>query len=281
MKKGIYKNIQLGMVEPHANLLTTPSEEQSIYKVMSAENFLKSFSGSYLHFNRVDRYKDFSVSDVQDGEQPPKDRLVNEVSFFRESPSFTLSDYYDRCRRRTYACCFSLENSDYMWKNYGTGGAKGKICIEFNFGLLRITLNRTLDPVNTRFIYNGQECHQIFSVNYGSIEYVELDTVQLNKHYLQNPIMYTYIKDLKNFKEERELRVSLSALGIGQFALKDGSYIEFPDFLPIPFNFQQAIQEGSIRHLLCSSDCDTDHLTFEIHKQGIDDIFQLERRDAE
>lgn len=43
---------------------------------------------------------------------------------------------------RTYACCFGLENADYLWDNYSKGDAHGKIGLEFGFGQLRaITAN--------------------------------------------------------------------------------------------------------------------------------------------
>jgi hypothetical protein len=115
----------LGHVEPHAPLLRLPPEGQLLYKVMTVENFLRSTKGGYLHFNRVDSYTDLSNGDPHDGEQPPGDRSGNEMSRFARAPDFTGADYYDRCRARTYACCFSLENTEYIWANYGKGGAKG------------------------------------------------------------------------------------------------------------------------------------------------------------
>jgi hypothetical protein len=40
---------------------------------------------------------------------------------------------------------------------------------------------------------------------------------------LPNPIVYTYLKDREQYSEEKELRVSLSAIGMGHFVLDDGS----------------------------------------------------------
>jgi hypothetical protein len=57
-----------GHVKPHAPLLAVPPDGQSLFKVMTAENLIRSFRDGYLHFNRVDSYSD----DKHDGEQLPK-----------------------------------------------------------------------------------------------------------------------------------------------------------------------------------------------------------------
>lgn len=46
----------LGAIEPHRGLLVAPPEGQLLYKVIPVENCLRSITGSYLHFNRVDSY---------------------------------------------------------------------------------------------------------------------------------------------------------------------------------------------------------------------------------
>ena len=66
-----------------------------------------------------------------------------------------------------------MENSKYIWEHYGNGSAKGKVCLVFEFSKLRVTLNETLMPGNAVLKCNGTQCHQIFSINYGIIEYVD------------------------------------------------------------------------------------------------------------
>jgi hypothetical protein len=85
-----------------------------------------------------------------------------------------------------------------------------------------------LEPGTAALFHNGIQCHQIFSVNYGIIEYVDWDRHQANEMRLLNPIVYTYLKDREQFSEEKELRVSLSAIGMGHFVLDDGSMMVFP-----------------------------------------------------
>ena len=80
------------LIEPQKNLLTQPSDEQLLYKIMSVKNLKTSISNSYLHFNRVDSYKNFPNADQQDGEQLPKDRPGNTASKFIKAPNFSLKD---------------------------------------------------------------------------------------------------------------------------------------------------------------------------------------------
>ncbi len=256
----------LGSVEPHEPLLSVPSNEQLLYKIISVENLLRSIVGNYLHFNRVDSYTDFPDADQHDGRQLPKDQQANSLTRFKKSPSFSAVNYYDQSRARTYACCFSLENSDYIWKNHANGSEKGKVCVVFEYGRLRTMLNQTLQPGNAALDYNGNRCHQIFSVNYGIIEYVEWNTHQANIERLPNPIRYTYLKDKERFSEEKELRISLAAIGIGQFALKDGSMMQFPSSLQLAFDFKAAITDGTIQQILYAPDSDSDFLQAELQK---------------
>jgi len=258
----------LGHVEPHAAMLTAPANGRLLYKMMTVENLLRSVAGGYMHFNRVDSYVDFPGADAHDGQQLPSDQPGNALAKFAKAPDFSAANYYDQSRSRTYACCFSLENSDFIWANYANGGRKGKVCVVFDFAKLRATLNRTFQPGNAALEYNGNRCRQIFSVNYGIVEYVERDEHQANAERLPNPITYTYLKD-KQFSDEKEMRVSLSTLGIGQFVLNEGVVIDFPGSLHVDFDFKAAMAVGSIVRILRGPDCDSDFLQAELHKLGV------------
>lgn len=249
-------------------MLNVPPDSQLLFKMMSVENLLRSIGGAYLHFNRVVSYSDFSGADAHDGQQLPNDKKGNARAMFEKAQNFSAAKYYDQSRERTYACCLSLESSDFIWNNYANDGEHGKVCIVFDFGKLRATLNRTLQAGNAALLYGGRQCHQIFSINYGIVEYIEWDTYQVNSPHLPNPIKYTYLK-AKRFSEEKELRISLSALGIGQFALNDGSTIDFPASLQMDFDFKAAIADGTIREILCGPDCNRSFLHAELHKLRI------------
>ena len=258
----------LGGIEPHSGLLQMPLEHQQLFKIVSVENLLRSVRSGYLHFNRVDRYSDLPNADIHDGEQLPKDRSGNAITRFAKAPNFSTEDYYDQSRQRTYACCFSLENSEFLWTNYANGNPHGKVCVVFDFGKLRAKINRELGPEGARMIYHGVSCHQIFSVNYGLIEYVDWNQHQANAPCLQNPIRYTYLKS-RRFSEEREFRISLSAAGFGQFVLNNGETIDFPPALQLKFDFRAAIEDLTIQSILYGSDCDIQFLRSELNQERI------------
>src|SRR5262245_38481351 len=136
----------LGLIEPHAGLLRAPPDGQLLYKMMTVEYLLRSVADSYLHFNRVDAYQDL---DPNDGAQLPGDQRGNAQATFERAPNLSAADYYNQSRARTYACCFSLENTDYIWRTYANGSARGKICVVFDFVRLRARLNQTLMQGNS------------------------------------------------------------------------------------------------------------------------------------
>jgi hypothetical protein len=236
--------------------------------MMTVDSFLRSIAGSYLHFNRVDAYRDLANADVNDGDQLPSDKQDNARARFAQAPDFSVCDYYNRSRSRTYACCFSLENTDYIWANYANGSARGKICGVFDFTKLRTRLNQTFTSGNSALEYNGIRCRQIFSIDYGFVEYVAWNEHRANTEHLPNPIKYTYLKS-DRYREDRELRISLSALGIGQFVLEDGSKLEFPPSLHVSFDFKTAVTDGTITQVFLAQDCDKDFLRGELRKLRI------------
>lgn len=259
----------LGSIESHAPLLKYPPDGQLLYKIMSIENLVRSINDSYLHFNRVDSYEGFPGVDLRDGQQLQKDEQGNAQKKFEKTPAFSAADYYNQSRARTYACCFSLENSDYIWNNYAKDSPKRKVCVVFHFEKLRETLNQTLRSEHAALEYNGVRCRQIFNLNYGIVEYVQWDTYQANVEHLPNPIIYTYLKD-KAFQEEKEFRISLSAIGIGHFALNNGSMMQFPVSLRLSFDFRAAIANETIQQILYGPHCDLNFLLSELQTLHIE-----------
>lgn len=257
----------LGFVEPNAALLTAPPEGQRLFKLMTVENLLCSVAGSYLHFNRVDAYRDFVGADREDGAELPGDHAANAAISFEKAPDFKLSDYYAESRRRTYACCFSLENSKHIWTNYGLDSAEGQIGLVFDFAKLRRRLNATLAHDQAALMAGDFPCRQIFSINYGMVEYVSRDGHRINAARLPNPISYVFLKDSR-FREERELRISLSAIGVGHFVFDDGTKMGFPASLALGFDFRDAFADGTIVELLAGESTDSDHLAAELRRFG-------------
>ena len=226
---------------------------------------VRSVEGSYLHFNRVDSYRD----DPDDGKQTLRDWKVNEKARFSSRPDFSLADYYDRCRGRTYACCFSLDNSDFIWQNYGGGNKEIKVCLVFHFGKLKQIINATLSQKGNILLVNSIACKQIFDLNYGLVEYEEWGNVCVNDVYYANPIQYIFLKDAERYSQERELRISLSAQGMGHYVLSDNTKIVFPESLPLGFDFKMAFKNRVIEQILLATEDDLPFLTKELDRLGV------------
>jgi hypothetical protein len=256
-----------GNIEPHAPLLTPPPAGQRLFKLMRAQHLIQAIEGSYLPFNRVDTYADFPAADHDDGAELPLDQPSNQAASFEQAPGFTLSDYYARARGRTYACCFSLENSAYVWRTYGLGSPIGQVGLEFDFDRLRAMLNEQLAGASA-LICGDIPCRQIFSINYGLVDYVDRPTHRANAARAANPIQYAYLKDAR-YDPERELRITLSAMGMGRFVRNDGQEIEFSPTLQLGFDYRRAFAEGVISQILVGPDTDRARLTEELARLGV------------
>jgi hypothetical protein len=272
MKRKIMK-FPYGDIEPHKGLLEQIPNDSSLFKIMSFDDFLKSVKGKYLYFRRVDKYKDCADKngDEFDGDQMPLDKPVNKKAGFLKNPNYTLHDYYNQSRARTYACCLSLENTPYIWNKYGGSDINRKVCLVFNFDKLKALLNKTLHQCTKKdlLIYNGIRLKQPFNINYGKVKYIErMMHRQIIEHY-PNPIEYAFLKDKKLFKEEKEFRIALSALGMGKFVLIDQKEIMFPDSLEFSFDFNQAISTQIIEKIHVANSYAFNALSVELANTGI------------
>jgi hypothetical protein len=124
-------------------------------------------------------------------------------------------------------CSFSLQNTPLIWERYGLGDPVGQVGVAFNFGGLRETLNSTIGNEwgRSALMVGNNRCKQVFDINHGLVEYVDIAQVQLNKDCLPNPIIYSYLKDRSRYAGENEFRITVATLGMGKFALTDGSEI--------------------------------------------------------
>ena len=245
--------MQNSFVESHKNLLMQPDDTTLLYKVISFENFIKMLEGSYLHFNRVDNYTD----DEDDSNQPEQERLINEKLFFEKDPNFTLRHYYEECRKRSYACCFSLDvPMATQWHQDGVVEQKKAVCLVMNFGKLKSLLNRTFKNfgllTNSGIILqnHAQGIGQIFYLNYGLVKYGNFAKDFISPNIRPNPVEYLHFKDNGYMeKDGKELRISLFAIGIGKIVLPSGQLFDFPKSIPFEFNLNQALSCGAISHI--------------------------------
>jgi len=114
------------MIEPHAYLLNKPTNGALLYKIISSKYFFAMIEKKYLYFKRVDTYDD----DKRDADQPDKDKELTTGIRFEKSPEYTAQQYYSDSRSRTYACCFSTENTTYLWKHYDNQESNA-VCLVF------------------------------------------------------------------------------------------------------------------------------------------------------
>jgi hypothetical protein len=238
----------LASVEPHRFLLRQPEPGALLFKVVKVRYLIDMLQKNYLHFQRVDAYTD----DTADGEQLPLDRPVGAGISFENSPAYTLEKYYDTARAQTYACCFSLEHSAYLWGHYAPD--RDAVCLVFDFEKLRRRLNASMQATldNDGLLLHGKNrLKQIFSINYGIVDYVDRATHALHPVRIANPIQFTFLKDKGRYANEKELRIALSALGIGQFAMTNGATMDFPPTLQMHFDCREAISGGAITEILC------------------------------
>ena len=124
----------------------------------------------------------------------------------------------------------------------------------FDFEKLRQYCNLIITHSATS--WGGVLAQQIFSINYGIVEYVDREMYIINQPRVANPIQYTYIKD-KKYEHDKELRISLSALGVCHFALNDSEILQFSQSLQVDFDFRKAFAEGIIKEVLLNPEnCD-------------------------
>lgn len=267
--------MQDSFVETHKNFLKQTTDETLLYKVISFKNFLKMLEGNYLHFNRVNNYTD----DKNDADQPEQEKLLNQKIYFEKDPNFSLRNYYEECRKRSYACCFSLDiPRANQWEEYGGDDPKKAVCLVMNFGKLKFLLNETFRnsrlvtntglilnnhavgknllclhlDANNKIIkqYRADNITQILHLNYGIINYGDFVNDIISPEVRPNPIEYLYFKD-DSYREKdgKELRISLSSIGMGKIQLADGQLFEFPESIAFEFNLNQALSCGAISHI--------------------------------
>jgi hypothetical protein len=139
--------------------------------------------------------------------------------------------------------------------------------VSFDLEKLRRRLNGAISG-EAALMCGDVRCLQIFSINYGEVAYVDRSMHRANLDRAANPIQYAYLKD-RSYGDERELRVSLSALGMGRFVLADGREIEFPPSQQLGFDFRQACADGTIVHVLTTPTTDEAGLVDALGRLGI------------
>jgi hypothetical protein len=235
------------MIEPHAELLSKPINGTLLYKIIPAQYFFDMLEKKYLYFRRVDTYCD----DKRDSDQPDKDKELTKGIKFEKSPQYTVQQYYSDTRSKTYACCFSTENTQYLWDHYDNQESNS-ICLVFDCEKLMKHLNSKYE--NAKLIVDNKEYFNFFFINYGLVTYGNFDEAYINKELL-TPIKYAYFKDASKYSEEKEFRISLSCIG----RYKVGDYeFDFPESIQLEFDLSEAVKLGVVKNIIISEKYEND-----------------------
>tara|TARA_R110002110_G_C13467715_1_gene719477 strand:+ start:2757 stop:3542 length:786 start_codon:yes stop_codon:yes gene_type:complete len=239
------------LIEPHEQLLTKPSNDTLLYKIVPSKFFFDMLRNDYLYFRRVDTYHD----DNRDSEQPDNHNDTYGKKVFEKDPTFTLTDYYNRCRARTYACCFTTENTKYIEDNYSNGDPSC-ICLVFQCGKFIEQLNSIYNE--TKISFKNQLLENFFYINYGLVTYGKFNNFISKRGDMANPIEFAYFKDEDKYSKEKEFRITLSTHGMPKaFQLPDKSKFSFPDFIKIELNFKEALISNALKMILISKNHST------------------------
>jgi hypothetical protein len=234
-----HKSIELF---PHLADLKQPPDNTLLYKIIKPEHILDMLNQKYLYFNRVDTYND----DKNDSKQTMQAASINKTKTFIHAPDFSVHDFFEQARKRSYACCFSTINSDYIWDNYANNDPNS-ICIVINYTKLIKFFEERLSSAIIKD-QKEREIHGLpFCLNCGLIQYIDYvkDTI-----YRNNQIKYTYIKD-NFYSKENEFRLSLSGRTTGKY-LSNGQEFCFPKSILLDFDYNLAIRQGVIVRFLLS-----------------------------
>jgi hypothetical protein len=240
------------MIEPHAGLLKKPDKEAFLYKIIPSKYFLDMLKNNYLYFRRVDTYYD----DQKDSAQPENHRRNYGNITFENAPNFELTDYYNRFRSRTYACCFTTENTEYIREHYSNGDPNA-VCLAFKYGPFIDQLNSTYK--GSKILLRDQFLDNFLNINYGIVTYGTFNEFISKRDGAANPIEFAYFKDKEKFSEEKEFRITLSTHGMPKkFQLSDKSEFIFPESIQLGLSLREAIISKSLQTILISEKSTSD-----------------------
>ncbi|NTT85756.1 hypothetical protein [Tabrizicola fusiformis] len=140
-----------------------------------------------------------------------------------------------------------MENSPEMWSAYGgPGGQDTKVGIEVRFSVLRRLVNEAVQAILETETGPTPHWLQLFSVNYGRVQHGDWRDMKLASDIFPNPVVPVFWKDGQRYGSEKELRIALSAIGIGQPLMGAARTFEFPKGLSYPFDLRAALMGGSM-----------------------------------
>ncbi len=238
--------------ETHSHLLTYPDENTILYKTIPAGYLFDMLEKKYLYFNRVDTYQD----DKKDSDQTSLEKDRNRTISFEKKSNYTAENMYEKYRKESYACCFSLNYPTIEHLN--KYGEESPVVAVFHFGKLKKLLNETFInrpmKIGNALLHDFIQCSnsfeaQFYYLNYGLVKYGNFDSDYVSTTTIPNPIEYAFFKDDKYNKppiSENELRILISFnSGLGIPAI-NGSPMLFSDCIQFEFDWGMASKSGAL-----------------------------------
>lgn len=249
-------------IQPHKDRIKQPDKGCKLYKIIPLKYLDDMLEKSYLHFQRVDTYND----DINDSDQTRIDKALSEKSIFLDSDNYSAKDYYDSCRSRTYACCFSTKQTDHLFEHYYNKAEDKAICLAFDCQTLieQLNINFSIAPIQ----YGTQRLENFLDINHGLVEYGNFEE-RFMGNLLPNPIEYVYFKDNK-FSEEHEFRTVISTLGMGNIVLPDKNPFQFTESLKLSINLVEAINANILENIILTTKSDKEETEQLLKKYNID-----------
>jgi len=235
------------MCFPHYELLDQPKSKANLFKIISTKNYEDMLSNSYLYFNRVDMYDD----DKRDSDLPYQDREIRKKIVFEKNPNTNFYDAIDkRVRPRTFACCFSIRETHYMWREY-SDNVNNSVCLVFDYQKLFKYLEDTY-PTSC-FLDEDNIRRDQFYINCGMVNYIDYDTgLTQNGEPHRNLYEYAFNKD-QGYHKEKEFRIALQPKPLGKHTNEHNT----PGFIQLSCDYDVMVREGVIlgvknyRGILC------------------------------
>ncbi|MBX9586230.1 MAG: hypothetical protein K2X50_03125 [Gammaproteobacteria bacterium] len=198
--------------------LLQPSPDTLLYKIVKFDYFIDMCQKQYLFFKNVTQYE----GNPKDSQMPKRERLLREAVRFENNPDVSLYDFDEPNRNNTYACCFSLNESRYIWKAYAAD-LKRDLCLVFHYDNLK---KYFIENYNISHFIGGSKLNtNNFLINICKVQYVDEQSTltntyhknlceyacyQYNKHLPDDEVRLFLSPNLSNFKKEPETNIKLS-----------------------------------------------------------------------
>lgn len=212
---------------PINSKLKQPAHNSFLFKIVKFENGIDMIKNGYIYFNCVTKYS----ADATDAKMPNKEKNIRSIPY-ENNPNITLYDTDNSVRKNTYACCFALSESQYIWNKFGE---ENSLCLVFNYNKLYSYLQNNYLDLN--YLENAKEHPCNFTINCGCVTYIDRnEAITKSGENLRNIYENAFYKD-RGFKNEKEFRIALYRKCLSQTP---------QDYLKLDFDWEYLLSSGGL-----------------------------------